>query len=328
MNPKLLSIWARSRLKSQETCVLIGCGSLRGSISWQLSGRKWVKLATSNCGRLQAPSRPEHRRGVLHLGDRPGRVLDVVDLGDPRQRRLELGEGVRRRVLDRQGDHVRGADQRLVEGEQERQLQHHRQAAGGRVDAMLAVERLRLLGDLGAVALVLAVHLADEGRHPLHLLLRPDLPHEEGSQQGPDDDREDDDRQREVAEDEPIRGDQQVEEGQEEDVPRRREMLDPQEPGADEGQGVMRSLADRVISARMQGVATTDAQRPHPRPVQQPVALDGVVRVPRAARGIAAAGRHPGEEPLVRDDQSEPDLPHPPIPDRSRSDRNVSRSSA
>jgi hypothetical protein len=49
---KTWSICPRSRLPSHETWVLIGATSLRGSISWQLSGRKWVKLDTSSWGRL------------------------------------------------------------------------------------------------------------------------------------------------------------------------------------------------------------------------------------------------------------------------------------
>ena len=36
--------------------MLMAEASLSGSISWQLSGRKCVKLATSNCGRLQGPA--------------------------------------------------------------------------------------------------------------------------------------------------------------------------------------------------------------------------------------------------------------------------------
>ncbi len=76
---------------------------------------------------------------------------------------------------------------------------------------------------------MLALDLANQRLHPLHLLLRADLPHEQRSEDGPDDEGEDDDRQREVAEEDVVGEDQQVEEGQVEDVPGRREVLDPQE---------------------------------------------------------------------------------------------------
>jgi hypothetical protein len=102
---------------------------------------------------------------------------------------------------------------------------------------VLAVERLRLLVDLLAVALVLALHLLHQGLHALHLLLRANLSHEEGRERRPDDDREEDDRDREVDERQLVQEDQQVEEGKEEDIPGRVEMLDPQEAlGDDRGQ--------------------------------------------------------------------------------------------
>ena len=182
---------------------------------------------------------------------------------------------------------------------------------------MLPVQGLCLLGDLRPIALVLALHLPDQGRHALHLLLRPDLSHEERGEQGADDDREEDDREREVREGELVDRDQEVEERQEEDVPGRREMLDPQESGSDGECQVAGSLADRVIAARMKRVAASNAASPHPGASQQPVALDGHVGVLGAARRVTAAWRHPTRQLPVGDDQSEPDLPHSPILDRS-----------
>ena len=108
---------------------------------------------------------------------------------------------------------------------------------------MLAVERHRLLGDLLPVALVLALQLADEGLHPLHLLLRADLRVEERRDEDADDDGEDDDREREVAEEDLVERDQQVEEREEEDVPGRGEVLDPEEAGGEDGGHVRDQLS-------------------------------------------------------------------------------------
>ena len=175
-------------------------------------------------------------------------------------------------------DDARRPDERLVEGEQDRQLEDDRKAAAELVDAVLLVERHRLFRDLLAVALVLALQLANERLHPLHLLLRADLAHEERREDGADDDREDDDRQREVEERELVQEDQQVEERQEEDVPGRREVLDPQESRADDrGQIALSRLADRVIATRVEGVASPDALGAHP-----------------ATRAAARSGRWPG----------------------------------
>ena len=129
---------------------------------------------------------------------------------------------------------------------------------------MLPIERLLLLLDLLRIPLVLALHLADQRLHPLHLLLLPDLRGKQGSQDRADDNREDDDRQSEVAEQEPICEHQQVEEGQVDDVPRRGEVLDPEEAGGDEwGQGGLISW-DRVVAARMERVAACDTECPQP----------------------------------------------------------------
>src|SRR5256885_7058889 len=40
---------------SHADVVLMPVERCRGSMSWQFSGRKWVKLPESNCGRLQGP---------------------------------------------------------------------------------------------------------------------------------------------------------------------------------------------------------------------------------------------------------------------------------
>src|SRR4029079_16541925 len=65
----------------------------------------------------EAAGRPaaDHRRRELDVGDVPRGVLDVAELHDAGQGRLEGGEGVGGGVLDRQGNDVRGPDERLVE---------------------------------------------------------------------------------------------------------------------------------------------------------------------------------------------------------------------
>ena len=68
-------------------------------------------------------------------------------------------------------DHPRRPQQHLVQGEEDRQLQHQRQAAAQLADPVLLVESLLLLEYLLVVALVLAPDLAHQRLHALHLFL-------------------------------------------------------------------------------------------------------------------------------------------------------------
>jgi len=131
---------------------------------------------------------------------------------------------------------------------------------------------------------VLALDLADQRLHPLHLLLRADLPDEERREDGPDDDREEDDREREVDDWELVDRDEEVEEREEEDVPRRVEMLDAQEALAHDDRHQDRSTlsANRVIATWVEWVAATDSLGAHPRAAHEPVFLDRLVGVDRA----------------------------------------------
>src|SRR5690606_11108326 len=122
---------------------------------------------------------------------------------------------------------------------------------------------------------------------------RAELLDEQGHQDGADDDREDDGRKSEVEERDLVQEDEQIEELEEEDVPGRAEVLDPQEPD-DRCQISSSLLADGVIAARVEWVATTDALRAHPRAAKQRVALDRLIGVHGTRRRIAAARRHPG----------------------------------
>ena len=85
----LWSICARSRPPSQATLVLMETASLIGSISWQFSGRKCVKLATSNWWRLQVAPLP---RTQSYSSLWP-RASDVGELGILGGRPAEEGVG-------------------------------------------------------------------------------------------------------------------------------------------------------------------------------------------------------------------------------------------
>ena len=66
--------------------------------------------------------------------------------------------------------------------------------------------------------------------------------------------------------------------------------------GEEEAAGDGLTSADRVIAARVPGVAARDALHAHPGAAEQAVALDGLLGVARAARLEAARGRQPREE--------------------------------
>ena len=127
-----------------------------------------MKGPFANSGRLQGPL-----MGAVELGRRAG------DRHDAGQGPLERGEGSRRGLVCGERDHVGGANERLVEREQDGQLHDGWQAPTELVDAVLAIQRHCLLGDLRPIALVLSLDLANQRLHPLHLLLRADLLGEE-----------------------------------------------------------------------------------------------------------------------------------------------------
>ena len=95
---------------------------------------------------------------------------------------------------------VEALAEHLVHGHQEQHLEHRRQAARRRVDAPVLVELHLLFGDLGAVALVLDLDRLELRLEHLHPALGHDLRPEHGHQQQPDDDRQRDDRDADVAE--------------------------------------------------------------------------------------------------------------------------------
>ena len=84
--------------------------------------------------------------------------------------------------------------QRVVEGDEDRELQQHRQARGGRVDLVLPVELHQLFVLLLPVVLVLLLDLLHLRRVLLQRLHRVDLPDRQRHEQHPDDDRRGDDR--------------------------------------------------------------------------------------------------------------------------------------
>ena len=86
--------------------------------------------------------------------------------------------------------------------------------------------------------------------------------------------------------------------------------------------------ANRVVAAGIARVASRDPLHSHPAAPEQPVAIDGLLRVARAGRLVAAAGRHPGEHDSVQPDEPDPDLLHvaagpPSTPPRWRSRRSA-----
>src|SRR3954454_15258068 len=75
--------------------------------------------------------------------------------------------------------------------------------------------------------------------------------------------------------------------------------------GASRGSSIR--LGDRVVPARVPGVATADALGAHGGPAQQAVLADRLFGVARA-RGLEAAARgHPGEHDTVEADEPRPD---------------------
>src|SRR3954469_8156367 len=75
--------------------------------------------------------------------------------------------------------------------------------------------------------------------------------------------------------------------------------------GASRGSSIR--LGDRVVPARVPGVATADALGAHDGPAQQAVLPDRLFGVARA-RGLEAAARgHPGEHDTVEADEPRPD---------------------
>ena len=150
-NPPKIEIaktWStRARSSPNTVTVLTASVNWTGVMSWQFSGRT---AAAAKAGRLHGPEIWTMYSPAWLPGNDQVRRLELVE------RRLVVG------VRGEAGHHAAGADEGLVEREQDRQLEKDRRAPGGGVDPVLAVEGLGLLVDLGSVALVLALHLADE----------------------------------------------------------------------------------------------------------------------------------------------------------------------
>jgi hypothetical protein len=91
---------------------------------------------------------------------------------------------------------VREVLQHQVEGDEDRELRQQRQARGGRVDVVLAVELHQLFLLPLLVGLVLLLDLLHLRRVPLEVLHRVDLPDGQRDQKEPDDHRQRDDRPR------------------------------------------------------------------------------------------------------------------------------------
>ena len=91
---------------------------------------------------------------------------------------------------------LREVPQRVVEGDEDRQLDEHRQARGSRVDLVLPVELHQLFVLLLLVLLVLLLDLLHLRRIALQVLHRVDLLHRQRHEQHPDDHGQRDDRPR------------------------------------------------------------------------------------------------------------------------------------
>ncbi len=200
---------------------------------------------------------------------------------------------------------VREVPQRVVEREEHRQLREHRQARGGGVDVVLAVELHQLLVLLLLVRLVLLLNLLHLRREPLQVLHRVDLPHGERHEQDPDDHRQRDDRPR------PRQADAEVQPV--EDVPRR--MLERRERVRHEDE---REVAHRTGSnpPRLHGLQRSSRQPAMSAAADEPVLPERLHRVLRAGRVVLARRRE--ERPEGRPVQ--PDEPDPEIGRRAQDD--------
>ena len=88
----------------------------------------------------------------------------------------------------------------VVKPEEDRNLDHHRQAAGHRIDAVLLIERHRLLRDALAIVAMLLLQLFDLRLQLLHRFRGSEGFHGEGQHQRLDDDGEGDDAESRAAE--------------------------------------------------------------------------------------------------------------------------------
>ena len=219
-----------------------------------------------------AVQRQEVGEGVLELRQiacpadgRDELGLRARDLLDARQRLLEGGEVGGLHLVRRERHDVRRTDQRLVQGEQDRQLEDDRQAARGGVDAVLLVERLvsswilvrlplcfrctsRMSGCIRCISFCERICWMKSGARMVRMTMVKTMIARAKSLKM-----------------QVVEGDEQVEEGKEEDVPRRGEVLDPEEACGERGRhDCRRYLANRVIAARVERMTAGDAANAHP----------------------------------------------------------------
>ena len=139
-------------------------------------------------------------RGRRHVQRRRHLAHDVDDEQDVaapvgRRVRRDRRDEVQEREAAR-GRMLREVPQRVVERDENRQLDEHRQARSRRVDLVLPVELHQLFVLLLLVALVLLLDLLHLRRVALQVLHRVDLLHRQRHEQHPDDHGERDDRPR------------------------------------------------------------------------------------------------------------------------------------
>ena len=175
-------------------------------------------------------------------------------------------------------DVLREVPQHEVEGEEDRDLDEHRQARRRRVDLVLLVELHQLLVQALAVALVLRLDRLHLRHVRLHALHRVDLLDHDRHERDPDDDRQRDDRPA------PREADRVV---QVLEQPRERVLDRAEDPGDDHASpGSRRRRGSRGCSA----AAASRLQRP----AHEAELAVGERRVLRAGR-VVLAGRRAGD---------------------------------
>ena len=193
---------------------------------------------------------------------------------------------------------AREVPQRVVEPQEHRQLREHRQARGGGVDVVLAVELHQLLVLLLLVRLVLLLDLLHLRREPLQVLHRVDLPHGERHEQDPHEHRQRDDR--------PRPGQADVEVQPVEDVPR--QMLERRQRIRHEDE---REMAHRTGSnpPRLHGLQRSSRQPAMSAAPDEAVPPERLHRVLRTGRVVLARRREQRPEGrAVQPHETDPEI--------------------